>query len=410
MTNEPDSPPGDGEAGTAGEFERLLAAEGTRRFAPIAAGDRVSGTVVSLTPTSILVDVGQRSEGVVPLEQIRPDDLERLKVGDRAEFLVTQVSGNGIELSCALAARVLEPSRLKEAYAAGIPVDAKVSGENKGGFSVELPGVRGFVPYSQMEVGPARPLAEYLGHTLRFRVLEVRGKDVILSRAALLREEQERARREVLATLSEGQELEASVVKVERFGAFIDVGGGLHALVPTSEMAWSGQSEVRDMLRPGFGVRVRIIQIQREGQRPKITASMKAITRDPWLDAAHRFQAGQVVTGKVTRIAPFGAFFEIAPGIEGLAHVSELSATRRVQSPTEVVRPGEQHEAVILSIDPAARRIALSLAQRSGAEIDAETRAKYVGESAPGGTASGGRMGSGLMAEALRRALENRKK
>ncbi len=401
MTHDQGGPPEGG--GNGDEFARLLAEQGRRQFAPIRTGDRVAGTVVSITPASVLVDIGQRSEGVIAREGLPEEDLARLPVGARGEFLVTRISSGGIELSASLAARDLGLERLQEAHAAGVPVEARVTGENKGGFTVDLPGVRGFVPFSHMEVGPARPAAEYVGRTLRFRVLEVRGKDVVLSRSALLREEQERERREVLARLEVGQELETSVVKVERFGAFVDVGGGLHALVPTSEMAWSSASDVRDMLRPGFGVRVKIIALEREGARPKITVSMKQISRDPWLDAASQFAVQQVVKGRVTRLAPFGAFLEIAPGIEGLVHISELSSEKRVQSANEIVKIGEEREAVVVAVDTAQRRIGLSIAQVPDASIDPEAREKYM---RPADEGSGG----GALAEALRKALGNKKK
>ncbi|MBP7149764.1 MAG: S1 RNA-binding domain-containing protein, partial [Acidobacteria bacterium] len=393
--------PGSGEGG---EFERLLAEQGPGRFTRVAAGDRVKGTVVGITSAAVLVDIGQRSEAFVPLDEVRPEDRERLRVGDRAEFLVSRVSGAGVELSWSVVAHKLDLSRIQDAMQAGIPIDGKVSGENKGGFSVDLPGARGFVPFSQMELGPAHPAADYIGRTFRFRVLEVRGKDVILSRAALLREEREREQREVLAKLAPGQELEAEVVKVERFGAFIDLGAGIHALVPISEMAWSSADEVLAMLRPGFGVRVRILEIGKAGGKPRISASMKRITADPWDSVAARFAVGQVVQGRVTRLAPFGAFLEIGPGVEGLVHISEMSSTKHVQSPHEVVKPGDEVEAVIIAIDAAARRIGLSMAQVPDAAIDPELRAKYVQGPARAPASPGSTPGSGLMAEAFEKA------
>lgn len=382
------------------EFARMLADEKPRRFGPVAAGDRVEGTIIAITATSMLVDIGQRSEGVASLDELRPEDRERLHVGDRAEFLVSRVSGAGIELSAGLAAHRLDLARIQDARKAGIPIEGKVTGDNKGGFTVDLPGARGFVPFSEMELGPALPPAAYVGRAFSFRVLEVRGRDVVLSRAALLREEQERERKRVLEGLEEGQELSVPVLKVERFGVFVDLGGGVHALVPASEVAWGGVDEVKASLAPGDVVTVKILPFDRDASRPKISASMRQLTQDPWLSVPAHFKEGQVVRGRVTRIAPFGAFVEIAPGIEGLLHVSEMSATRRIQSPNEAVRPGQMVDVAITSIEAATRRIGLSIAQLPDADMDPDLRARFLG----GGEPSGAAAGPGAIAEAFERA------
>ncbi|MFN7967045.1 MAG: S1 RNA-binding domain-containing protein [Acidobacteriota bacterium] len=386
--------------GSSDEFEKLLAQQGDRTFDAVRAGERVEGTVVAISDSSILVDIGQRSEGVVSLDEVRQEDLGKLRVGDRGEFLVSRISGSGIELSWALSAHKLDLARIDEARHSGVPVEGKVSGENKGGFTVELGGVRGFVPFSQMELGQSKPLAEYVNHTFRFRVIEVRGRDVVLSRAALLRDEQERLRRERLATLHVGEELEAEVIKIERFGVFVDVGGGLHALIPTGELAWSAQDEVKAVLEPGVNVLVKLTEIQVDGPKPKIAASMRQVTQDPWLSASDRFAEGQVVKGRVTRMMPFGAFLEIAPGIEALLHISQMSDTKQVRAPQSMVRLGETLEVAITSIDSSARRIGLSLTATPDAQLDPETRAKYMQTDAP---SSGG--GNSAMADALRKAL-----
>lgn len=388
--------------GESDEFRRLLEEQGKPRFRPLAAGERVEGTVIAITPSSVLVDIGQRSEGVIPLDEVRPDDLGRMRVGDRAEFLVSRVSGSGIELSWALAAHTLDLKRIEDARAAGIPVEGKVTGDNKGGFTVELGGARGFVPFSQMELGPARPAAEYLHHTFRFRILEVKGKEVVLSRAALLREEQERLRKEVLDRIEPGLEMEAEVVRVERFGLFVDVGGGLHALVPAGELSWSGRDEMLRTMEPGTRVRIKILEIDRQGPKPKISATMRQLTEDPWASAGERFAEGQVVRGTVTRLASFGAFLEIAPGIEGLLHVSEMSDKKQIKSPSEVVRVGQSLDVAITAVDAAARRISLSITAIPDPEIDPLVRAKFM-QTTPAPE------GDGILAQALRRALQKKK-
>ena len=387
-------------AGDSDEFARLLAETGRERFASLAAGDRVEGTVVQRTASALLIDVGQRSEAVMPLEGMTPEALVALRVGTRAQFLVTRATGGAIELSHALAARALDLERLQDARRSGVPVEGKVAGENKGGFTVELGGQRGFVPFSQMELGQARPLAEYAGRTLRFKVTDVRGRDIVLSRIDLLREEQAAARAELLAGLDEGQILEATVVRAERFGVFVDLGAGVHALIPRSELSWSREDSARPALPPGTAVTVRLLEVDLEGDRPRISASLKQVGEDPWRTAAALFAPGRTLIGRVTRVAAFGAFVELTPGIEGLVHVSAMGGGRRVTHPSEVVRPGQEVEVAILAVDPDAHRISLSMDPVEGAALDDAQRAKLAAPEPTGG--------GGALADALKRALADK--
>jgi len=395
----PRVPPGDA---AGDEFARLLAETDPGGFVPLAPGDRVPGTVVARTATALLVDVGQRSEAVMPLEGMSPEELVRLRVGTRSEFLVTRTAGGTIELSDALAARALTLERLAEAKRDRLPVEGKVSGENKGGFTVELGGTRGFVPFSQIELGPAKPFAEYAGRTLRFTVVDVRGRDVVLSRIDLLREEQAAERARLLAELDEGQILEVPVVRSERFGVFVDLGAGIHALIPRSELTWSREESARPALPPGTIVTVRILAIEAEGERPKITASLKQVGEDPWRAAAAIFAPGRTVIGRVTRLAPFGAFVELSPGVEGLVHVTAMGKGRRVTHPGELLRPGQEVEVAVIAVEPEARRISLSIDALEEVPLDETARAKLIAPEPAGA--------DGPMAEALRRALTSRRR
>lgn len=387
----------DGDA-AGGEFARLLDESERARFVHLAPGDRVKGTVVARTATALLVDVGQRSEAVMPLEGMSPEELVRLRVGTSAEFLVTRAGGGTVELSHALAARALTLERLVEARRDRLPVEGKVSGENKGGFTVELGGARGFVPFSQMELGPAKPIAEYAGRTLRFTVVDVRGRDVVLSRIDLLREEQAAERERLLAGLDEGQILEVPVVRSERFGVFVDLGAGVHALIPRSELTWSRDETTRPVLPPGTMVTLRILSIEGEGERPKITASLKQVGEDPWREAARLFVPGRTVIGRVTRLAAFGAFVELAPGVEGLVHITEMGKERRVTHPGEVLRAGQEIEVAVIAVDPEARRISLSVDALEEVPLDDAARAKLLSPEPAGA--------DGALAEALRKALK----
>jgi len=384
-------------------FAELLESGGyTRPFARLEPGDKVSGRVVSLDGPNVLVDVGQRSEGWIPREEFRPEELERLRIGDTIEAYVVRGTG-APRLSRAMLARSLDLQTLVEASRTGVPVEGKVSGQNKGGYTVDLPGARGFVPFSQMDLGTRLPPSDHIGKVYRFRVMEVRGRDVVLSRAALLKEEAKAKMAEVLSTIEEGQVMRVPVVKVESFGLFVDLGGGLHGLVPRSEISFSRSEDVKFAV--GDQVTVKLIHVERGGERPRVTASIKAAQDDPWGDVPERFPVGAIVRGKVTRLAPYGAFVEVAPGVEALLHVSEISAAREVRSPGEVLRQGQEVTCAITAVDAAARRMSVSIkaAEAMANEPDAALKARYMARASDGSEET-------AMGIAIRRLLEKRSK
>lgn len=376
--------------GGGDEFARLLAEQGDAGFVPLNQGDRVTGRIVAIGAEAVLVDVGQRSEASVPLTAFRDEERAHLAPGQEAAFYVVKTAG-GIELGRAASApEGLGIDALTAAKESGLPVEAKITGENKGGFTVALGGVRGFVPFSQMELGRALPAAEYIGRTFQFRVTEVRGKEAVLSRAALLREEQDRARAEVMARLNVGDVVEATVARPEYFGLFVEVGPGVQALIPMSELAWSRRDPKE--FPPGTPMSVKIIEIKQEKGRPRITASLKQLQQDPWTLFVARVKEGDVLRGTVTRLAPFGAFVQVEAGIEGLLHNSRIGSEGKL-------RPGQEIEVVVAGVEAGARRIALAT-QRPEVPVDQETKAKYEG---------GGNERLGSLGDALRKALDAKK-
>ena len=403
----------DGDKGMADDFAAMLDESLGRGFAPIAPGDRVEGRIVGLGNHTLLLDIGQRCEGVVDRGEFKPDELQALGIGDVVSAYVVRVGGAYIRLSRGMAAREMDVAGLQDAMRAGVPIEGKVSAENKGGFSVDLPGGKGFVPRSQIEFGAKLPAAEYVGRTLRFRILEIRGRDVVLSRSALQQEESERERAKLLASLREGQAIQAAIVKIESFGVFVDLGAGLHALVPMSELSWTRREDAKAALHVGDAVGVTVMRVEtgKDG-RPRISCSMKTPDGDPWALEGGSLTVGRTVRGRVTRLQPFGAFVEVAPGIEGLLHVSEMSAKKRVTTPGEIVKPGDEVDVAITAVDPVARRVSLSmklLQQRAEEEIDPDVRARFVapapGSSAPQPTSA---PDSTAFAEAFRRANERK--
>lgn len=342
------------------EFEAMLAQESGRGFAAIKQGSRVEGKVLAITDSSVIFDVGQRSEGVLPTEGLEPEERQKFKVGQSYSVYVSSVR-NGIELATSLSAKQAGMDNLREAMNSGLPVEGKVSGENKGGYNVELPGARGFCPFSQMDVVPGKPPAAFIGQTFKFKVTKVAGRDVVLSRAALLREEQAADREKILESMKEGDTVTATVVKIENFGAFVDIGGGLNALVPISELSWSRPASPHSVVTVGDKAVVKILKIERGGDRPRISASMKQIEGDPWDHVVEKLETGSISEVRVTKLMPFGAFAEIVPGVEGLIHISELSAKRRISTPGEVVQVDQRVSAKITGIDRINRRISLSM-------------------------------------------------
>lgn len=349
-----------GQSSSDNEFAEMLAHESSRAFASLSQGARIDGKVLAVTDSSIIFDVGQRSEGVLPTDALTPEEKEKYKVGESYSVYVASIR-NGIELATSLSAKQSGMDSLRDAMNSGMPVEGKVVGENKGGYNVELPGVKGFCPFSQIDIVPGKPPAAFIGQSFKFRITKVSGRDVVLSRAALLREEQLAQREDVLAKLEEGQQITATVVKIENFGAFIDIGGGLNALVPMSELSWSRPSSAHSVVTVGEKVVAKILKIDRSGDRPKVSASMKQVEGDPWDHVVEKLETGTISEVRITKLMPFGAFAEIMPGVEGLIHISELSAKRRISTPGEVVQIDQRVSAKITGIDRINKRISLSM-------------------------------------------------
>jgi len=340
------------------DFAALLEEHLPGGFRPLSPGETVQGRIVEVSRTAILVDVGQRSEGALELGEFRPEELAAMQPGQTIECRVLSVSAAGIRLTRGLKARDLDLETLREAARTGLPVEGRVEGTNAGGFTVALSGsARGFVPRSQMDLSEEAPQA-LIGRTMRLKVLEVRGRDVVLSRRALVQEEQAAERQALLASMQPGQVRSARVVRHESFGAFLDLGAGLTALLPLSEVSWTRGAPLPPV---GSEVQVRLLRVETQGDRPRISASLRQAGPDPWDALGEVLVAGGTLTGTVTRITSYGAFVAVAEGIEGLLHVSEITSSRRLRSASEVLQVGQPVTVQVLSVDPVARKVSLSL-------------------------------------------------
>ncbi len=332
-------------------------------------GETVTGPIVSIGSDSVFVQVGAKAEGILDREQVTaPDGTLEVEVGDVIEALVVSTSGGAITLRRS-AARTSGSAELEQAFEHGLPVEGVVTGTNKGGFEIQIGNLRGFCPISQMDLRFVDQPEEYVGQRYEFVITKLepgRGGrlDLVLSRRALLAEEQKQAAAQTRANLREGLVLSGTVISLKPYGAFVNV-GGLEGMIHISEMGHARVAKPEDVLSVGQKVEVVVLRIEQTGdpKRPeKIALSLKALEADPWNTVAERYPEGSKVHGRVVRLAQFGAFVELEPGIEGLVHISELGAGRRINHPREVVRDGQEVEARVVSVNPARRRLGLSLA------------------------------------------------
>jgi small subunit ribosomal protein S1 len=363
---------------TNAEFGQILAefeqkdSEETRKAPAI--GEKVKGTILSIGDAVAFVDLGGKSEGQIDLAQLRDSEGNlTVHVGDTLEATVT---GSDPETGSLVlrrkAARGQEvAAELRQALETGIPVEGVVTAINKGGAEVQVSGMRAFCPLSQLDLRYVEDPQQFVNQRLSFRVMRIEpGKtrpNIVLSRRALLEEEAEAKAAETKEKLQVGAVLKGKVTSLASYGAFVDL-GGLEGMLHVSEIGYSRLAHPNEVLQVGQEVEVQVIKVEKgkDEKRPRISLSRRALERDPWKDVAERFPEGTEMTGRVMRTESFGAFVEIAPGIEGLVHISEMGSGRRLNHAREAVQLGQDVKVRVLGVDPAKRRISLSMG--SGAE------------------------------------------
>lgn len=358
-------------------------------------GQSVEGVIVALGHDAAFVDIGGKGEATIGLDELRDADGEvKAKVGDRVKALIVS-AGATLEISRKLAPGAAGREQLEAAFRAGLPVDGRVEKLNKGGYDVRISGQRGFCPISHMGTERGAAPEEHLGRTYTFRILEIKegGKNIVLSRRAILEEEAREKAREVMKKVIPGAVLDGRVASVTTFGAFVDLGGGVHGLLHVSEMSWTRGSSPSEMVQPGQDLTVQVLGVADEGR--KISLSLKPLQADPWLKVAGAYRPGQTLQGRVTRLAEFGAFVELEAGIEALAHVSAFSPTK--DGWRDSVQPGTTAHFRIESIDVEKRRIAVALSESpTGEESHPATHTAQDPQ---------GSEGLGSMADKLRAAM-----
>jgi len=345
-----------------GSFAELFARHPQMPRSGLVPGDTVSGIVTKISRDTVFVDLGGKSEGLADIEEFRDRDGNlRVKEGDPIELKVASTR-RGIHLSKAIKVHGVEALRmLQEAKQQQIPVEGRVAAVNKGGFAVDLSGLQAFCPLSQIDLAYCEKPEDHLGARYQFRITEIaeKGKNIVLSRRALLEEEKDKKEKEILATLQPGLELEGKVTKLIDFGAFVDI-GGIEGMVHISEIAHTRIGHPSEVLDPGQKVRVKILRWdQDKAGHPRIALSIKDLEPAAW-EKGLPFHEGDVISGRVSRLTDFGAFVEVIPGLDGLVHVSEISY-QRIAHPNRVLQEGDRVDVRVMKIDEQKRRLSLSI-------------------------------------------------
>ncbi len=322
--------------------------------------DVVEGTVVQVNPDSVVVDVGYKSEGVIPLQEFADENGEiNVNVGDVYDVLFG--GGESDSGLIALSKEKADRQKIWNSLEEGAVVEGKIVSRIKGGLSVDI-GVNAFLPGSQVDLRPVRNLDKVIGESFEFKIIKLnkRRGNIVLSRRVLLEAERESQRGDTLKTLEENQEVEGVVKNLTDYGAFIDL-GGIDGLLHITDMSWGRVKHPSDILAVGDKINVKVLKFDREKER--VSLGLKQITPDPWLDVVAKYPVEAKVTGKVVSLTDYGAFIELEEGVEGLIHVSEMSWTKRVKHPNKVLSIGDEVESVVLAVDTDNRRISLGLKQ-----------------------------------------------
>ena len=328
-------------------------------------GDQIKGKVISVGKDTVFVDVGGKAEGALERSQVTDKDGKLMvNPGDLVEARVVGDQGGSLQLRIRVGRGPEAKAELTQAMDLGIPVEGTVTEVVKGGVSVDVAGVRGFVPASQMDARFVEDLSTYVGQRLTFKITRYeaspRGGNLVLSRRVLVEEENQKLATETRKKLVPGAVLRGKVVGFKPFGAFVDI-GGIEGMLHVSELGYARVEKPEDILTMGQEVDVAVLEIKPGEKGDRISLSLKALADDPFRAATTNLHEGSRVKGTITRLQPFGAFIEIMPGVEGLVHISELGAGKRINHPKEAVEVGQTVEATVLAVDHERRRLSLSL-------------------------------------------------
>ena len=344
------------------EFARLF--EERSKAAPLKEGEIVKGKVVGITRDYVVVDIGFKSEGQIPIEEFKdPRGELKANVGDDVEVLLETIENDQgmMILSKERADSMRTWDKLAEISEKEGVVEGTVVSKVKGGLAVDI-GVRAFLPGSQVDLRPGRNLDKYVGNTYKFKIIKLnkRRGNVVLSRKVILEQERKSMKEATLATLSEGQVFDGLVKNITEYGVFVDL-GGIDGLLHVTDITWGRIDHPSEMFSVGDPIRVVVLKFDPETQ--KVSLGHKQLQPDPWTDVDSKYPVGSRVTGKVTSLTDYGAFVALEDGVEGLIHISEMSWTKKIKHPSKVLSAGDTVDSIVLDVDTEAKRISLGLKQ-----------------------------------------------
>ncbi|MFA4828957.1 MAG: S1 RNA-binding domain-containing protein [Thermodesulfovibrionales bacterium] len=332
-------------------------------------GQKVKAKVVNISGGNAYIYLGGKSEGIIDESEFLDEDgTRRINEGDEIDaFFVAVQDGTRKFTTITRGYSTVSLGGIRDAFEAGVPINGEVKGEIKGGFEIMVGKARCFCPASQIDLKGFRENKAYIGQTFPFKILEFGedGRNIIVSRRALLEEEKQALIGRLKETLAVNAEITGVVKSIQKFGVFVDI-GGIDGFVPASEISYDRDEKPENILSPGQEIKTKVIKL--DWDNDKITLSIKATLRDPWASVEEKYPTGSRIQGVITRLAPFGAFVKLEPGIEGLIHISNLGTGRRLNHPKEVVEAGQQIEAYVISSEPQNRKLSLSLQPRIAPE------------------------------------------
>ena len=374
-------------------------------------GERITATIVGISGESIFLDTGAKSEGILNASELRDSEGNlTAAIGDTVQVYFIQAKSSEQIFTTRIGAGS-GSAHLEEAWRSGIPVDGVVKAEIKGGFEITLGGnIRAFCPYSQMGLRRVEDAGvEYLETNLPFKITryEENGRNIVVSARALLEEERERQKEALQQTLAEGMTVKGTVTSIRDFGAFVDI-GGIEGLIPISEIGWSRVDDIKEYFTIGQEVQAVIKSL--DWQKDRISLSYKDTLDDPWERVGKEFPVGSTHPGKVVRLAQFGAFVTLAPGIDGLIHISKLGGGRRINHPREVMEEGQDIDVTIESIDNEKHKISLTPSDYEAPEEKEEVERKEFKEFQAGRKESQQPKDIGSLGELLKKKLAEKGK
>jgi small subunit ribosomal protein S1 len=367
------------------DFAAILEKHERQSRAEVSEGEVVKGTVEKISDQGVIINVGFKSEGIVPLSEFKDGDQVTVKPGDVVDVLVKQLENNEgyVELSRADAVRMQTWDHIEQAYKTGATVTGRVTDRIKGGLRVDIGGIQAFLPGSQVDVRPVRNLDSFRNKDIEVQVLKVNKKrsNIVLSRKSVLEKQNADRKGETLKTLDEGIIVEGQVKNITEYGVFIDL-GGLDGLLHITDMSWGRIQNPNELFKVSDTIQVKVLKFDRD--RERVSLGYKQLIPDPWATVNERYHPGQRVRGKVVSLTDYGAFVELEAGVEGLVHVSEMSWSKRVKHPSKLLATGQEIEAVVLEIDPNNRRISLGIKQIEANPWDTLPERYHIGQRVKG--------------------------